>query len=65
MDCTAARKTQKADREKLRRDRLNEQFVVLGNILGKSNFTFFGDFFYSLLFLTYQGYPTARFSFVE
>ncbi|ESW03589.1 hypothetical protein PHAVU_011G026500 [Phaseolus vulgaris] len=33
MDCTAARKTQKADREKLRRDRLNEQFVVLGNIL--------------------------------
>jgi len=54
MDCTAARKTQKADREKLRRDRLNEQFVVLGNILGKSNFTFFGekivmDFLYSLL----------------
>ncbi|XP_061341645.1 transcription factor bHLH121 isoform X2 [Gastrolobium bilobum] len=34
MDCTAARKTQKADREKLRRDRLNEQFVELGNILG-------------------------------
>ncbi|CAJ1933891.1 unnamed protein product [Sphenostylis stenocarpa] len=33
MDCTAGRKTQKADREKLRRDRLNEQFVVLGNIL--------------------------------
>ncbi|XP_027354648.1 transcription factor bHLH121-like [Abrus precatorius] len=33
MDCTAARKTQKADREKIRRDRLNEQFVELGNIL--------------------------------
>ncbi|KAL2329167.1 hypothetical protein Fmac_022594 [Flemingia macrophylla] len=33
MDCTAARKTQKADREKLRKDRLNEQFVELGNIL--------------------------------
>ncbi|XP_020202878.1 transcription factor bHLH121 isoform X1 [Cajanus cajan] len=33
MDCTAARKTLKADREKLRRDRLNEQFVELGNIL--------------------------------
>ncbi|KAH1051279.1 hypothetical protein GLYMA_08G148500v4 [Glycine max] len=33
MDCSAARKTQKADREKLRRDRLNEQFVELGNIL--------------------------------
>ncbi|KAK4258515.1 hypothetical protein QN277_004957 [Acacia crassicarpa] len=33
MDCTAARKTQKADREKLRRDRLNEQFVELGSIL--------------------------------
>lgn len=36
MDCSAARKTQKADREKLRRDRLNEQFVELGNVLGKS-----------------------------
>jgi hypothetical protein len=35
MDCTPARKMQKADREKLRRDRLNEQFVELGNILGK------------------------------
>ncbi|KAG4947083.1 hypothetical protein JHK87_043090 [Glycine soja] len=33
MDCSAARKTQKADREKLRRDRINEQFVELGNIL--------------------------------
>ncbi|KAE9616419.1 putative transcription factor bHLH family [Lupinus albus] len=33
MGCTAARKTQKADREKLRRDRLNEQFAELNNIL--------------------------------
>ncbi|XP_058730265.1 transcription factor bHLH121 [Vicia villosa] len=33
MECTPARKTQKADREKLRRDRLNEQFVELGSIL--------------------------------
>ncbi|OIW08823.1 hypothetical protein TanjilG_16404 [Lupinus angustifolius] len=33
MDCSATRKTQKADREKLRRDRLNEQFAELGNIL--------------------------------
>ncbi|GAV77447.1 HLH domain-containing protein [Cephalotus follicularis] len=32
-DCNAARKTQKADREKLRRDRLNEQFIELGNAL--------------------------------
>jgi len=40
MDCSAAKKTQKADREKLRRDRLNEQFVELGNVLGKSSFTF-------------------------
>nr|WIE96117.1 basic helix-loop-helix transcription factor [Loropetalum chinense var. rubrum] len=32
-DCTAARKVQKADREKLRRDRLNEQFIELGNAL--------------------------------
>lgn len=30
-----ARKVQKADREKLRRDRLNEQFLELGNTLGK------------------------------
>ncbi|KAF3434653.1 hypothetical protein FNV43_RR21738 [Rhamnella rubrinervis] len=31
--CLAARKIQKADREKLRRDRQNEQFVELGNVL--------------------------------
>lgn len=34
-DSIAARKVQKADREKLRRDRLNEQFTELGNTLGK------------------------------
>ena len=33
-DFAAARKVQKADREKLRRDRLNEQFIELGNALG-------------------------------
>lgn len=33
MDPTAARKVQKADREKLRRDRLNDQFLDLGNTL--------------------------------
>ncbi|KAG4153712.1 hypothetical protein ERO13_D03G009200v2 [Gossypium hirsutum] len=33
-DPIAARKVQKADREKLRRDRLNEQFLELGNTLG-------------------------------
>ncbi|XP_021274836.1 transcription factor bHLH121 isoform X2 [Herrania umbratica] len=32
-DPMAARKVQKADREKLRRDRLNEQFLELGNTL--------------------------------
>ncbi|XP_073028996.1 transcription factor bHLH121 [Primulina eburnea] len=32
-DSTNARKVQKADREKLRRDRLNEQFTELGNTL--------------------------------
>ncbi|KAJ4716726.1 transcription factor bHLH [Melia azedarach] len=32
-DCMAARKIQKADREKLRRDRLNEHFTELGNAL--------------------------------
>ncbi|XP_038710649.1 uncharacterized protein LOC120005198 isoform X3 [Tripterygium wilfordii] len=36
-DCDTARKVQKADPEKLRRDRLNEQFLELGNALGKSN----------------------------
>lgn len=35
-DTVSARKVQKADREKLRRDRLNEQFTELGNALGKS-----------------------------
>jgi hypothetical protein len=34
-DSVSARKIQKADREKLRRDRLNEHFVELGNTLGK------------------------------
>lgn len=32
-DCAATRKMQKADREKLRRDRLNEHFTELGNAL--------------------------------
>ncbi|KAJ1279132.1 hypothetical protein BS78_04G132200 [Paspalum vaginatum] len=31
---TSARKAQKADREKMRRDKLNEQFLELGNALG-------------------------------
>lgn len=33
MDSIAARKVQKADREKLRRDKLNEQFLELGKAL--------------------------------
>lgn len=33
-DPAAARKVQKADRERLRRDRMNEHFFELGNILG-------------------------------
>lgn len=32
-ECNTSRKVQKADREKLRRDRLNEQFTELGNTL--------------------------------
>ncbi|THG03830.1 hypothetical protein TEA_017283 [Camellia sinensis var. sinensis] len=36
-DPIAARKVQKADREKLRRDRLNEHFLDLGNALGQVN----------------------------
>lgn len=31
----SARKSQKAGREKLRREKLNEHFVELGNVLGK------------------------------
>lgn len=30
----SARKSQKAGREKLRREKLNEHFVELGNVLG-------------------------------
>lgn len=37
-DTVTARRVQKADREKLRRDRLNEQFMELGSTLG--NFSF-------------------------
>lgn len=32
----SARKSQKAGREKLRREKLNEHFVELGNVLGKT-----------------------------
>lgn len=34
-DAISPRKVQKADRERLRRDKLNEQFQELGNIVGK------------------------------
>lgn len=34
-NAATARKVLKADREKLRRDKLNEQFLELGNTLGK------------------------------
>lgn len=34
-DAASVRKVHKADREKLRRDRLNEQFVELAGVLGK------------------------------
>lgn len=37
-ESVSARKVQKADREKLRRDRLNVQFLELGNALGKPSF---------------------------
>lgn len=37
QDPAAARKVQKADREKLRRDRLNEHFLDLGSTLGLSS----------------------------
>lgn len=42
-DSMTARKVQKADREKLRRDRLNEQFLELGKALGKI-MPFFGSY---------------------
>ena len=35
-DTSDARKIQKADREKLRREKLNDQFVELGNLLGNN-----------------------------
>lgn len=47
-DPIAARKVQKADREKLRRDRLNEQFLELGNTLG---------IYISLLLLLGRAFP--------
>lgn len=34
------RKTQKSDREKIRRDKLNEQFLELGNALGIYIYTY-------------------------
>ena len=36
-DAASVRKVHKADREKLRRDRLNEQFGELAGVLGKSS----------------------------
>jgi len=36
---SATRKVQKADREKMRRDKLNEQFQELGNTLGMMLFS--------------------------
>lgn len=41
-DSMAVRKGQKADREKLRRERLNEQFFELGKVLGKLHLYLFG-----------------------
>lgn len=38
-DTSDARKVQKADREKLRRDKLNEQFIELGHLLGNNIIT--------------------------
>lgn len=38
-DAASVRKVHKADREKLRRDRLNEQFVELAAVLGKLTHT--------------------------
>lgn len=43
-DPIVARKVQKADREKLRRDRLNEHFLELGNTLGKAESIFYYSF---------------------
>lgn len=43
-----ARKVHKADREKLRRNRINEQFVELASVLG----SFVNGFFNSLCFLS-------------
>lgn len=37
VNTVATKKVIKADREKLRRDKLNEQFLELGNLLGTKN----------------------------
>lgn len=53
-DSIAARKVQKADREKLRRDRLNEHFLELGNTLGNGpwrNYTLNCDLLWEALCL--------------
>lgn len=48
-DPVAVRKIQKADREKLRRDRLNEHFLELGNTLGILYEVY--DFYFPALFV--------------
>lgn len=39
-NAAATRKVLKADREKLRRDKLNEQFLELGHLLGRKTACF-------------------------
>lgn len=52
----ASRKVQKADREKLRRDRLNEQFTELGSTLGKFTCPFMFIIWYYLNWCLAQKY---------
>lgn len=40
-NAAATRKVSKSDREKLRRDKLNEQFLELGNLIGKTMLVYF------------------------
>lgn len=40
-NAASSRRVLKADREKLRRDKLNEQFLDLGNLLGKPMLVYF------------------------
>ena len=58
-DPASVRKVHKADREKLRRDRLNEQFGELAGVLGKS-FQNLKTMFFRLVYQLVNGDPQCK-----